>query len=148
MPTYKGYFKPLNPSKYRGNPTQIIYRSRWECVYMSRLDKDPDVIWWQSEEVIIPYKSPVDGRYHRYFPDFVVCRKTKTGKKTVLVEIKPKSQTLPPKAPKSKRITRSFREAVLTYGVNMAKWEAAQEWCDDRGYAFEILTENELGLKF
>jgi hypothetical protein len=76
MATTKGYFKPLNPNKYKGDTSNIVYRSRWEFVYMARLDKDPDVVWWQSEETIIPYRSPVDNRIHRYYPDFVVRRKT------------------------------------------------------------------------
>ena len=69
---YKGIFKPYNPAKYRGNPTNIVYRSSWELKLMIHLDKHPDVIWWSSEEVTIPYISPIDGRPHRYFPDFIV----------------------------------------------------------------------------
>ena len=68
--TYKGVFKPKNPSKYRGDPTNIIYRSRWELLFMRYLDNNSGIKEWASEELIIPYRSPIDGRVHRYFPDF------------------------------------------------------------------------------
>ena len=65
----KGMFKPKNPQKYRGDPTNIIYRSSFELKLMVYLDQHPEVISWGSEEIIIPYKSPIDNRYHRYFVD-------------------------------------------------------------------------------
>jgi hypothetical protein len=142
---YSGQFKPRNPQKYMGDPTNIIYRSSWECKVMSWLDNNRDVISWSSEEVIIPYKSPVDGRFHRYFPDFLVKVKTKDDKiNTILIEVKPKRQTLPP-VPK-KRVTKQFINEVATYGVNQAKWKAAQEYCLDRKWDFKIITEDDLGL--
>jgi hypothetical protein len=148
MATTKGYFKPLNPNKYKGDTSNIVYRSRWEFVYMARLDKDPDVVWWQSEETIIPYRSPVDNRIHRYYPDFVVRRKTKEGSKTIVVEIKPYAQTLPPTITEAKKKSRKYLNEVMTWGVNSAKWKAAREFCKDRGYEFVIITEKELGLMF
>lgn len=148
MATYKGFFKPLNPEKYRGNPTNIVYRSRWELVYMARLDKDPDVIWWQSEETVIPYRSPVDKKIHRYFPDFVVKRKTEKGSKTQVIEIKPKFQTVPPTTAEGKKKSKKLINEAITWGINNAKWESAREYCKDRGYEFVILTEKELGLPF
>jgi len=142
---YSGQFKPRNPQKYMGDPTNIIYRSSWECKVMSWLDNNRDVISWSSEEVIIPYKSPVDGRFHRYFPDFLVKVRTKDDKiNTILIEVKPKRQTLPP-IPK-KRVTKQFINEVATYGVNQAKWKAAQEYCLDRKWDFKIITEDDLGL--
>jgi hypothetical protein len=142
---YSGQFKPRNPQKYMGDPTNIIYRSSWECKVMSWLDNNRDVISWSSEEVIIPYKSPVDGRFHRYFPDFLVKVKTKDDKiNTILIEVKPKRQTLPP-VPK-KRVTKQFINEVATYGVNQAKWKAAQEYCLDRKWDFKVITEDDLGL--
>jgi len=146
--TYKGYFKPKHPEKYKGDPSSIIYRSRWESVVMSNLDNHPDVIWWQSEETVIPYKSPIDGRFHRYFVDFTVRMKDANGKtKTVLIEVKPYVQTQPPviKEGVSKR-SRKYITEVCTYGINSAKWAAAREYCEDRQYEFMIMTERELGL--
>ena len=149
MATYKGYFKPKNPQKYRGDPTNIIYRSRWELMAMGRFDGDRNVIWWSSEETVIPYRSPVDNRIHRYYVDFTVRLNTEEGKlKTVLIEIKPYAQTKPPMITESKKKSRKYLNEVMTWGVNSAKWKAAREYCKDRGYEFMIVTENELGIKY
>jgi hypothetical protein len=47
---------------------------------MLHLDKNPSVVSWSSEEIIIPYKSPADGKWHRYFVDFYVQIQTLDGK--------------------------------------------------------------------
>lgn len=113
---------------------------------MSYLDKHPHVLEWASEEVIVPYRSPVDGRVHRYFPDFLVKRINKSGiKETILIEVKPEYQTVPPKV--QSRKTQKYLNEVKTWGVNEAKWKAAREYCADRGWIFEIFTEKHLGLK-
>ena len=147
MKTYKGQFRPQNPNKYRGDSTNIIYRSRWELYFMSYLDKHPDILEWNSEEIIVPYRSPIDGKVHRYFPDFWVKSVDREGKKSMsLIEIKPYSQTKEP-VPK-KKLTKSYLYEVKTWGINTAKWKAAESFCKDRGWKFMIMTENELGLKF
>lgn len=147
MNTLKGHFKPRNPTKYRGDPTKIIYRSSWELKLMSRLDIDPSVIEWASEEFSIPYRSPIDGKVHRYFPDFWVKKKSKDGTiEVVVIEVKPKSQTVPPVV-KSRPTKRYVREAV-TWGINSAKWAAAEEFCADRKWKFIKMTEQELGIKY
>ena len=142
---YSGRFTPSNPQKYVGDYKNIIYRSSWECRVMNWLDKNPDIISWASEELIIPYISPADGKKHRYFPDFLVKVKNKDGAlKTMLIEVKPKYQTQPPA--QKKRITKQYINEVVTYGVNQAKWKAATEFCLDRGWEFKIITEDHLGL--
>ena len=142
---YSGLFRPRHPEKYMGDHTNIIYRSSWEARVMNKLDLSSWCIAWASEEMTIPYISPVDGKYHRYFPDFLVKVKTKEGQtKTMLLEIKPKHQTQPPVQPSRK--TKKFIESVITYGINEAKWKAANEYCLDRGWEFKILTEEHLGF--
>jgi hypothetical protein len=142
---YSGKYKPQNPQKYIGDHNNIIYRSSWECKFMAYLDTAPHVVAWGSEEVVIPYKSPVDGKFHRYFTDFIVKSRTKDGKlKTMLIEIKPKKQTLPPEP--QKRKTKQYINEVVTWGVNCAKWQAANEYCLDKGWEFKILTEQELNI--
>lgn len=144
---YKGYFKPKHPSKYKGDPTNIIYRSHWEAKFMKYLDDHPDVLSWASEEVIIPYRSPVDGKLHRYFPDFVVRKRNSVGVvETLMVEIKPLEQTREPV--KKKTINKAYINEVMTWGVNQAKWKAAKEYCEDRKWKFVILTEKELNIKW
>ena len=65
---------------------------------MRYCDHTESVIKWSSEEVIIPYRSPIDGKRHRYFPDFWLRVLDGDGQiKETLIEIKPKAQTRPPK---------------------------------------------------
>jgi hypothetical protein len=144
---YKGKFQPKNPSKYEGDSTNIVYRSLWELKYMMWLDGHQDVIKWSSEEFCIPYLSPIDGRYHRYFPDFKVKQKNRDGiVETIVVEIKPSVQTVEPK--QQTRKTKRYITEVYTWGVNQAKWKAAEEYCADKKWAFKIMTEKELGIKY
>jgi len=143
--SYKGPFKPRNPSKYLGDPTNIIYRSLWELKLMTYLDKHPDVLGWASEEVVVPYRSPFDRKLHRYYVDFYVKRRVDGKIRESLIEVKPKSQTVPPKVKTTKN--RKYLNEVRTWGVNQAKWKAANEYCKDRGWDFKIMTEHELDIK-
>ena len=145
--SYKGYFKPRNPSKYMGDPTTIIYRSSWELKLMRYLDSHSDVIKWASEEFSIPYVSPIDGKVHRYFPDFLVKKRNiNKSIETVVIEVKPKIQTTAPTV--QKKANKRYIREVYTWGVNSAKWEAAKRYCDHREWKFVIMTEHELGIKF
>lgn len=145
--SYKGYFKPKNPSKYMGDPTTIIYRSSWELKLMRYLDSHSDVIKWASEEFSIPYVSPIDGKVHRYFPDFLVKKRNPSKvMETIVIEVKPKIQTTPPTV--QKKASKRYIREVYTWGVNSAKWEAAKRYCDHREWKFVIMTEQELGIKF
>lgn len=142
---YKGRYRVLNPAKYKGNLSEIVYRSSWELKFMRWCDRNASVLEWGSETVVIPYKSPVDNKLHRYFVDFYVKIKNKENKITkYLVEIKPEKFTKPPEIPK--RQTKKFIQEVFQYGTNQAKWKAANEFCQDRGMKFLVLTENDLGI--
>ena len=144
--TLKGKYKPKNPDKYLGDPTNIIYRSSWERQCMVYFDNNPNILQWGSEEIIVPYRSPIDNRIHRYFTDFVIRAKQANGKvQTTIIEVKPKKQTQPPKT--QSRKTKRYLTEVTTYLVNEAKWKAASEYCKDRNWKFQIITENELGRK-
>ena len=142
----QGFFRPKHPKKYIGDPTNIVFRSGWEKRVMQSLDDNLNVVRWASEEVVIPYLSPIDNRPHRYFVDFYVEAKVADGSiKKMLLEVKPAAQTKPPKAPKRK--TKRYISEVMTYGVNEAKWKAAKEFCDEKGWEFRIITEAELFKK-
>lgn len=146
---YKGIFQPKNASKYRGNPSNIVYRSGWELKLMIHLDGHPDVLEWASEEIIIPYRSPLDGKIHRYFPDFYVKKRNLEGIiEKVLIEVKPAAQVKQPVIQESKKPSRKYIKEVATYAVNQAKWKAAEEYCLDRQWKFMLMTEKELGIKF
>jgi|TARA_B100000131_G_C17591842_1_gene399580 hypothetical protein len=145
--SHHGKYFPRHPKKYKGNPTNIVYRSSWEKKFMSWCDLTESVSEWQSEEFFIPYRSPIDGRVHRYFPDFFVKYRDANGKRrTMVVEVKPKKETKMP-ITNPKRRTKSWAYSVRTYAVNQAKWKAAKEFCKDHNYEFKIMTEHELGIR-
>jgi hypothetical protein len=144
--SYKGKFSPKYPAKYIGDPTNVIYRSLWELRLMRYFDQHPAVLKWGSEEIVIPYRSPVDNRIHRYFPDFIVKMREATGAvSTLIIEVKPDAQTKEP-VKKTQKSIRYINE-VLTYGVNQAKWKAAEVLCADRNWKFKIMTEHDIGVK-
>lgn len=136
----KGFFRPKNPSKYKGDLNNIIFRSLLELRFMEYLDSHEEVLRWSSEENIIIYWDPTSGRHRRYFPDFWF----QTKDKEYIVEIKPKSQTQPPK--KTNRKSQRYLQEVLTWGVNSAKWEAAEAYCSRKGMTFKIITESDMGF--
>jgi predicted AlkP superfamily pyrophosphatase or phosphodiesterase len=111
---------------------------------MKWLDDNPNVIWWGSEEIIIKYRSPLDQKIHRYFPDFIVRLKQKNDtESTVVIEIKPHKQTI---KPVQKRKTNRFLQEAATYAVNQEKWRAADLFCKEHGWQFKVLTEKDIGI--
>jgi hypothetical protein len=142
--SYKGWFTPKNRSKYKGDSENVVYRSSWELRVMKWLDENPSVIWWASEELIIKYRSPIDQKIHRYFPDFIVRLKQKNGaESTVVIEIKPQKQTV---KPVQKRKTKRYLQEAATYAVNQEKWRAADLFCKEHGWQFKVLTEKDIGI--
>ena len=143
--SYKGKYRPNNPLKYRGDYRNVIYRSLWELKFMKYCDSNQNILEWGSEEFWLPYRSPLDNKVHRYFPDFYIKVRETTGKiNKMIIEVKPKRQCIEPKRPKKK--TKGYIYEVREYARNQAKWKAAKSYCLDRGYEFKILTENELGI--
>jgi len=141
----KGRYHPENPKKYKGDINKIVWRSLWELEFCKFCDRNENVLMWVSEDIKIPYYSPVDHKWHNYHPDFLVKMKKKTGQvTTTLIEIKPYKETIRPtrkkKGPPSKRMIQEH----ATFMINSAKWRAAKEWCADRKIDFTIITENEL----
>ena len=142
---YSGKYQPSFPKKYKGDPTNIIYRSLWERKFMRYCDLNENILEWGSEEIIVPYRSPVDRRVHRYFPDsYIKIKESNNIIKKYLIEIKPKKQTVPPKKPQ--RQTKGYLKEAYEYAKNQSKWAAAREYCADRGWEFKVITEIELGI--
>jgi len=147
---HKGLFRPINPAKYKGNPNNIIFRSSWELVCMRRFDLDPSIIFWASEEIGVPYldRSSIDAdtgkrKSRMYYPDFIVKKKNKDGAiTTIMIEIKPYVQSVPPV--KGKKTDQRFLTEVSTFAKNISKWEYAREFCRRKGWQFIVLTEKEL----
>lgn len=139
---YSGRYTVKNPKKYKGDFTNVIYRSLWEKSVFMWCDVNPKVKGWSSEEIVIPYYYDGDKRYHRYFPDIKIIFEDKI----LLVEIKPEKETVPPTGPKR---TKRYINEGFTYIKNMNKWEAAEAYCKDRKWQFQIWTEKtlqEMGL--
>ena len=158
---YKGRFRPTNPEKYKGNSSKVVYRSSWELKMMRIFDTNPNILEWSSEEIVIPYRSPMPSKtktqnkaykMRRYFPDFYVKKKTKNGKIVEeLIEVKPLKQTMRPDPSKKNatptgRISRRYLNEVTTFATNKAKWAAAEKFCEGKGWNFTIVTEKELGI--
>lgn len=142
----QGIFKPINPHKYKGNPTNIIYRSSWEKRFFNWVDQNSAVISWSSEEFFIPYICGTDNKCHRYFVDIRMSIRDQTGNlNEYLVEIKPLAQTKQPKFPGKN--TKRYLHEVENYIKNQSKWKAAKEYAEQRGMKFLLITEKELGIK-
>jgi len=144
----QGKYKPQNPQKYKGDPTNIIYRSSWERKFLVYCDNNKNIIEYSSEEIALPYRSPLDNRVHRYFPDFYIKVKESNGQiKKYLVEIKPKKQTVEPQI--KQRKTKQYIYEVTEWAKNQAKWKAAREFCEDRQWQFKVITEDDIfGYKY
>jgi len=139
---YSGRYQVINKHKYNGDPDKVVYRSMWEKYVFIWCDTNSRVKKWSSEEIVIPYYYDVDKKYHRYFPDVFI----QTEEKSMLIEIKPDKETRPPVG---ERRTKRYINEGMTYIKNMNKWEAAEEYCKDRKWEFQIWTEDtliEMGL--
>ena len=112
--------------------------------FMEWCDSNDKCYKWSSEEVVIPYISPIDNKRHRYFPDFLI----QTPKGWFLIEVKPLTQSRPPKKLVIENLDlkkkRRYIKSVQTWLVNEAKWKAATKVCEKKGWSFQILTEKQL----
>jgi len=144
--SYKGKYQPSNPKKYKGDHTNIIYRSLWERKFCKYCDTNDNILEWGSEEISLPYRSPLDGKIHRYYPDFYIKVRENDGSiQKYIIEIKPKKQTVEPKV--QQRKTKGYIYEVTEWAKNQAKWKVAEEFCQDRQWKFKIITEDHLGIK-
>ena len=143
--SYQGRYTIKRPEKYAGDAKKVVFRSLWERQAFKWCENNPKVKMWNSEEVVVPYKSTVDKKLHRYFVDLLIQMEDKS---TYLVEIKPKKETSPPKKPKRK--TKKYINEQLTFIKNQDKWEAAAEFAEHKGWKFQVWTEEtlkNLGIK-
>ena len=143
--SYKGKYKIKRPEKYAGDASNVVFRSLWERNAFRWCENNPKIKLWNSEGVVIPYKCSIDKKLHRYFVDLLI---EMDNKKVYLVEIKPKSQTVPP-VKKSRKTKRYINEA-LTFSRNQDKWNAADKFAKHNGWEFQVWTEEtlrNLGIK-
>ena len=139
----QGKYTPKNPKKYKGDLTNIVYRSSWELEAFDFCDNNPNVIHWSSEEIVIPYAVPTPNggvRPAKYFPDLFMEYRRSDGKiSRDLIEIKPYKQT---KVSRSRNPKNKMYENAV-HMKNLLKWEAAKAWCAQNGMTFRLLTEKE-----
>lgn len=133
----KGLFFPNYPDKYVGNVNNITYRSSWERRFMEFCDNNINILKWGSEEIRIPYVKPTTKKIHTYYPDFfILYRNAKGDLVKEVIEIKPKKEVALTK--------KSSLYDKVAIAINMAKWEAAKQFCEKHGMVFRILTEDSL----
>lgn len=153
----QGLYVPKNKEKviklnsYGG----IFYRSSYEKKIMQYLDINPNIVQWCAEWLEIPYEliryknGEMIKTTHRYFPDIYYILKTNEGVlKKVVAEIKPYNETIRPVPPKNatKKQLTNFEYAITQYNKNLAKWEAAVNWCKTKDIDFIIITEKYLNF--
>lgn len=146
---YQGYYKMVNPQKYRGNPTEVIYRSSWEKKFMLYCDLNPGILQWESEPFKIPY---VDffGKKRNYIPDFLIITRNAENPdfyKKILIEIKPDKEIREPEIPQGYISPKQLKNIEYGYSVwmkNKHKWAYSTEWCKKNDLEFRIITEKHL----
>lgn len=128
----QGYINPESCKKLfpQLKHDKIIYRSSYEKKFIYWLENSPEVEYWGSECVKIPYFYIRDGKTHTYYPDYFVKMIDGT---CMVIEIKPSSQTKKP-INENSWVSREYIK-------NMCKWKATKEFCTAKGYQFKILTE-------
>lgn len=137
----QGIFRPKHPEKFIGK--FAIFRSSYERQFFLKMDNNPNVLEWGSENIIIPYKSPIDNKIHKYYVDAYVVIKEGEIVNKYLIELKPSSQTKSPKASKRKKKETVIYEN-MQWAINQAKWDAAKKYAETKGAKFLILTEKDL----
>lgn len=133
---YKTKYFPKNKEKYVGDVENIVCRSLWERSVCKFFDENQSILKWSSEEITIPYLNPLDNKIHNYYPDFLVQFKTGTENRSWLIEVKPKKQIMLKE--------NASKKEKITWIINNAKWQAAQNYCSKHNFEFKILTEKEI----
>ena len=136
----QGIYEVRNVEKYIGKH-KPKYRSGWEFTFMQFCDNNKNVLKWASEAIAIPYMNPVTGKRANYYPDFFVVYQNKHGKQVAeVVEIKPKKQSII-----ESKVASAHDRAVVA--VNHAKWASAKAYCQQNGFTFRVITEDDLFYK-
>ncbi|UOF90786.1 Tn7 transposase TnsA N-terminal domain-containing protein [Fodinisporobacter ferrooxydans] len=97
------------------NGSDEPYDSEYEKLYMDRLEKDESIVFWTRRHGIFWETDNIS-----YVPDFLVVRHDGC----TVVEIKP--------------------EIYLDEELNQRKVELAKRKCEELGYKFEVITDQEL----
>jgi len=132
----KSIYVPKNPEKYIGD-YPIYCRSSWESKLALYFDTHPNVLFWASESLAIPYVNIFTKKIAKYYPDYLVIFKTKDGKqRKEIIECKPLKESVMENAKSQKD--------KMAVALNMCKWSAATKFAKDNGMVFRIVTEKDL----
>lgn len=96
----------------------VAFESLIEQDYLFLLDFEPAVLGYFEQPIQIEYIW--EEKKHHYTPDFHVIRKT--GEE--LVECKP--------------------QKMIDYDDNQRKFKIAREWCQNQGWRFQVVTDEEI----
>lgn len=151
----QGWYKVKNPSKFiepidkfmgsfkiYNNELYVNYKSNLERKTIIALDSSDFIEEWSLEPFFIEYIKPTDNKPHRYFIDMFA----KIDGQGYLIEVKPESQTQPPKIPKkpTRKSAYKYNSDLVTFAVNDAKWYATLKFCEDNNFKFSIMTEKRI----
>jgi hypothetical protein len=143
--TKQGYYKPINPAKYVGDPSKIIYRSSWEKKMCTFCDINEKVLAWSSETIQVPYVNPIENSTRAYNLDFYLKIVKEDGSiKEYIAEVKPAKKLIKPILPTTRVTEKRMNDHIIQskeYIINMHKFDAAKKWAEARGWDFIIITE-------
>lgn len=154
---HKGKYILMNPDKYMEGLPEPEYKSEWEQKMFVVCDCNPFVTRWGYEPFTIAYHSPLYLKQSLYKPDiYLECRYADGHEEKYLIEVKPTSYSIVPKAPRplpegctDKRKIDSYNRRKNAYDrkcmdvmVNYAKWNAAEAWCKARNINWFIANES------
>jgi len=139
-----GLFVPKNPEKYIGDLHKIICRSSWEFRFCTYCDLNESIIRWSSEPIAIDYYNPLDKKEHKYYVDYYV-KSENIDRETEewIIEVKPEKQTVKPvyEGNMTTAKLKSYNYKMQVYITNQAKFKAATEWAEKRGFRFKVVDE-------
>ena len=139
-----GKFEPSKPEKYIGDIHNIIYRSSWEYRFCVYCDTNDAILKWSSEPIAIRYFNPLDKKEHDYNVDFYIkVLKESEEEQDWIIEIKPERQTQKPIYEGSMTLAKlkSYNHNMQVWITNQAKFKAAKEWAEKRGFRFGVVDE-------
>lgn len=158
----QGNYIPKNKDKVIKLNTEggVYFRSSWEKKIMTWLDHKDEIIKWGAECLKIPYQmthfdnGDAKIKNHVYYSDFYYeMRKSDGELKQVVVEVKPQKEynmvlalnegklKVPEKGTKK---LKNFEYDLKMAYKNKQKWETMIKWCNQKGYDFIIITEENL----
>lgn len=100
----------------------VAFESLIERDYLYLLDYEPNIEWFEEQPLTIEYQH--DGKILHYTPDFHIVEPGRD----ILVECKPL--------------------AFVDKDENQRKFSAAHTWCSDRGWAFRVVTDQDVRAGF